>query len=173
MRNRFRVLLTHLPEPVFLLPATLLTEFSMDLYPTLKALHIIAVISWMAGMLYLPRLYVYHATALPGGEASEMLKIMERKLLRYIMNPAMILTYFFGVLLVFKINALDPASGGWFHAKFLLVLVMTGIHGMLAKQRRAFAEDRNTKSARYFRLLNEVPTVLLILIVFLVVLKPF
>ncbi len=144
----------------------------MDSYLIVKSLHIIAVISWMAGMLYLPRLYVYHASATPGGEASEMLKTMERKLLRYIMNPAMIATFVFGIILIFQIDALSPGNG-WFHAKLLLVLVMAGVHGMLAAQRRAFAEDRNTKSARYFRMLNEAPTLLLIIIVFLVVVKPF
>lgn len=145
----------------------------MDFYLLFKAIHIIAVISWMAGLLYLPRLYVYHTSAIKGGEASEMLKVMERKLLRYIMNPAMIITFLLGILLVAETGYGMPGNGGWLHAKILLVLGMGGVHGLLAKHRREFAEDRNTKSARYYRILNEVPTVLMIGIVILAVLKPF
>lgn len=144
----------------------------MDWYLIVKSLHIIAIISWMAGMLYLPRLFVYHAQAATGSDASEMLKTMERKLLRYIINPAMILSFIFGGILVFQIDALAPGNG-WFHAKLTLVILLTAIHGLLARHRRAFAEDRNTHSAKYYKILNEVPTVLMIGIVFLVILKPF
>ncbi len=136
----------------------------------IEALHIISVISWMAGMLYLPRLYVYHAQATVGSELSETLKIMEKKLLRYIMTPAMIATFIFGFWLMMTLGAYQM---GWMHAKLTLVLCMAGAHGMLAKYHKDFARDANQKSAKFFRILNEVPTLLLIIIVFLVVLKPF
>lgn len=141
-----------------------------DQYQILKALHIISFTAWMAGMFYLPRLFVYHVGAERGGELSETLKIMERKLLRYIINPAMILTFAFGIWLMM---ITEPWSGGWFHAKVTLVLLLAGFHGACARWRKDFAADANTKSEKFFRWANEVPTVLLILIVFLVVLKPF
>ena len=139
-------------------------------YPWLKALHIISVIAWMAGMLYLPRLFVYHAAAAPGSELSETLKLMERRLLRAIINPAMVATWAFGIALA--------TTGGfwlapWLHAKLLLVLILSGIHGLLARWRRAFERDANRHSQRFYRLINEAPTLLLIGIVILVVLKPF
>ncbi|MBN66133.1 MAG: TIGR00701 family protein [Rickettsiales bacterium] len=139
-------------------------------YLVLKSLHLISLIAWMAGMLYLPRLYVYHTQVEAGSETSQWLKIMERRLLRYIMNPAMIATWVFGVWLMIEINALQQ---GWMHGKLLLVVLMSGVHGMLSAQRRKFEADENTKSTRYFRILNEVPTVLMIAIIFLVVIKPF
>lgn len=139
-------------------------------YEIIKALHIVSVISWMAGMLYLPRLFVYHAGAAAGSESSEMLKIMEMRLLRYIMTPAMIASWLFGILLMAEIGAMKM---GWMHAKLTLVLFLSGVHGLLAKHRKDFARDANTKTARYFRFLNEAPTLLMIGIVFLVVLKPF
>jgi len=142
-------------------------------YEWLKALHIIAVISWMAGMLYLPRLYVYHWATKPGSEASEMLKIMERRLLRIIINPAMILTWILGISLAIKINAFAPGNGYWLHAKLGLVILMQLVHAMLACYRRAFARDERPKSERFFRILNEIPAVLMIGIVLLVVLRPF
>lgn len=140
------------------------------MYVWLKAFHIIAVISWMAGMLYLPRLFVYHTMAEPGSVQSETFKVMERRLLRGIINPAMIATWILGLLLAWE--------GGWYkspwlHAKILLVLAMSGVHGMLARYVKNFAADRNTKSQRFYRLINEVPTLLMILIVILVVVKPF
>ena len=140
------------------------------LYEILKALHIVSVIAWMAGLLYLPRLFVYHAEIGPGTPQSETFKVMERRLLRAIMNPAMIAVWVFGLWLAWL--------GGywmapWFHAKFALVLVLTTVHHVYARWRKAFAEDRNTKPARYYRYWNEVPTLLMIGIVFLVVLKPF
>ena len=140
------------------------------MYQWLLAFHIIAVIAWMAGMLYLPRLFVYHCEADPGSRQSETFKVMERRLLKAIINPAMILTWVLGLWLAWK--------GGWFaahwlHAKLALVLGMTGVHGILTKYVREFAADRRRKTQKFFRILNEVPTVLLILIVILVVVKPF
>jgi putative membrane protein len=141
-----------------------------EAYPWLKALHVIAVIAWMAGMLYLPRLYVYHAGAAPGSEASEMLKVMERRLLRAIVNPAMIATFVLGGLLL---AIVEPWDQGWMWAKIGLVLAMGAIHGLFARWRRDFAADRNTRSARFYRLWNEVPTAILVAVVILVVVKPF
>lgn len=146
----------------------------MDLYTTLKIIHILAFISWMAGMLYLPRLFVYHAEALAkegaGSEPSETLKVMERKLLRYIMNPAMIVTWVAGLWLAMEIGAFQQ---GWFHAKMLLVILMSGCHGMMAGMMKKFARDANTKSGKFYRIFNEAPTLLMVLIVILVVAKPF
>ena len=140
----------------------------------LKALHIIAVISWMAGMLYLPRLFVYHTRVLPGSEASELFKVMERKLMRIIINPAMVATWIFGLWLAVKTNAFDTTSNGsWLHAKLGLVLLMQVAHVMMSRYRKAFARDQNVKSERFFRIFNEVPAVLMVVIVLLVVLKPF
>lgn len=139
-------------------------------YLWVKAAHVIAVISWMAGMLYLPRLFVYHCDALVGSAQSETFKVMERRLLRAIINPAMVATWVFGLWLAWKGFAF---SGGWLHAKIALVLAMSGVHGYLSASVRRFAEDRNTKPARHWRIVNEVPTVLMILIVILVVVKPF
>src|SRR5271156_3237848 len=110
-------------------------------YHILKTLHIIAVISWMAGMLYLPRLFVYHTQVAPGSEASEMLKVMERRLLRIIINPAMIATWVLGLTLAIKIHAFDPQNGYWMHAKLGLVLCMQVAHAVMARCRRRFAED--------------------------------
>ncbi len=142
----------------------------MEYYFLAKSLHLLAVISWMAGMLYLPRLYVYHATAPVGGELSETLKVMEHKLLRYIINPAMIASWGFGIWLMVITEAY---SNGWFHSKATLLIGMQIAHAFLARHRRKFAKDENTKSHKYFRYLNEVPTVLMIGIVFLAVFKPF
>ncbi|MBZ9724978.1 protoporphyrinogen oxidase HemJ [Mesorhizobium sp. CO1-1-11] len=139
-------------------------------YPWAKAIHILAVISWMAGMLYLPRLFVYHVDAQKGSVQSETFKVMERRLLRGIINPAMILTWVFGLWLAWKIFAFQ---GGWLHAKIGLVLVLSGIHGYLAGAVRKFAEDRNEKPARHWRIVNEIPTLLMVAIVILVVVKPF
>ncbi len=140
-------------------------------YLLLKALHIIAVISWMAGMLYLPRLYVYHATVTVGSESDVLLQTMERRLLRYIINPAMIATFIFGGWLVAKLGM--QGLGGWFHVKILLVLILAALHGMLAKWRKDFNRGTNHHTARFYRFINEVPTVIMIAIVLLVVIKPF
>jgi putative membrane protein len=140
------------------------------MYLWLKAFHIIAVIAWMAGLLYLPRLFVYHATAKLGSEQSETFKVMERRLLSYIMTPAMIVTWILGIALVLQ-GAWFKA--GWLHAKLVLVLILSGLHGAMSKWTRQFAADRNTHSPKFYRIINEVPTVLLIAIVILAVVKPF
>jgi protoporphyrinogen IX oxidase len=140
------------------------------MYEWIKAFHIIAVIAWMAGMLYLPRLFVYHSTAATGSPEAEMLKIMERRLLKAIINPAMIGTWVLGLWLVWSGGWL---ASGWFHAKFALVLGLSGLHGYYARALRAFAADRNERSARFWRFMNEAPTVLMIAIVILVAVKPF
>lgn len=140
------------------------------LYPWIKAVHVVAVISWMAGMLYLPRLFVYHCDAPAGSVQSETFKIMERRLLRAIINPAMIVAWSAGLWMAWSGFAF---SGGWLHAKLVAVLVLTGMHGYLAGAVRRFAEDRNTRPARHWRIVNEVPTLLMIAIVILVVVKPF
>jgi putative membrane protein len=142
----------------------------LAMYEWIKALHVIAVISWMAGMLYLPRLLVYHCEAEIGSKQSETFKVMERRLLKAIINPAMIVTWLAGLYLVW---AGHWYLSGWFHAKFLLVLIMSGIHGFFVRYVRAFATDKNTHSQRFYRIINEVPTVLMIAIVILVIVKPF
>ncbi len=139
-------------------------------YEWLKALHIISVISWMAGMLYLPRLYVYHATATVGSELSETLKIMERKLLRFIINPAMIASYVFGIWML-TINT-GLLREPFMHVKFTALIGLQIVHALLARYRRAFAEDRNNHSAKFFRIMNEAPTLLMIVIVIMIVVKP-
>ena len=140
------------------------------MYVWVKAFHVIAVISWMAGMLYLPRLFVYHCEVEVGSKQSETFKVMERRLLKAIINPAMIATWIFGLWLVW-LGGWEKS--GWLHAKFALVILLSGIHGWLVRLWRAFAEDKNQKSQKFFRIINEVPAVLMVLIVLLVVLKPF
>ncbi len=141
-------------------------------YDYLKALHLLAAFAWMAGMLYLPRIYAYHAEVGAGTPQAETFKRMERGLLRIIMNPAMIVTIIFGVWIAFG-TGMDWSKAGWFHAKMLLVVLMAGLHGMLSKWRKDFAADRIPHSARFFKIINEVPSVLLIGIVILAVVKPF
>ena len=136
----------------------------------LKALHVIAIIAWMAGMLYLPRLFVYHADAPKGSDVSETFKVMERRLLKAIVNPSMILVFLTGFTLVYLTG---DWQAGWLQAKFILVLGLAGLHGYFARCVRTFAEDANERPARFYRVLNEAPTVLMILIVVLVVVKPF
>ena len=138
----------------------------------IKALHVISVIAWMAGMFYLPRLFVYHVDAPAGSPQSETFKVMERRLLRAIINPAMISTWVFGLVLVFGTSVVDW-SQGWPWVKAAGVLAMSGVHGLLSRHRKDFEADRNTRSSRYFRALNEVPTVLVIVIVIMVIVKPF
>ena len=140
------------------------------LYLWFKALHIIAVIAWMAGMLYLPRLFVYHCEAVPGSVQSETFKVMERRLLRAIINPAMIATWALGLWLAWDAGFFSDA---WLHAKLALVVILSGIHGFFARCVADFANDRNTRPQRFYRIINEVPTLLMILIVILVVVKPF
>jgi putative membrane protein len=139
----------------------------LDLW--IKALHIVAVISWMAGMLYLPRLFVYHASAAPGSPQSETFKIMERRLLRGIMTPAMIAVWLTGPWLAYSTGFYREP---WLHGKIALVLVLSALHGYFARTTRVFAADANTRSPRFYRIVNEGPTVLIVLIVALVVIKP-
>jgi putative membrane protein len=141
-------------------------------YPWIKSAHILAVIAWMAGTLYLPRLYVYHAMVTPASECAATFKIMERRLQRGIMTPAMVASLSFGALLAVTPGLVDWHRG-WIWAKMVLVAGLAGYHGVLAKWRRDFAENRNRHSPRFFRIVNEVPTVLLIGIVVLVVVRPF
>jgi protoporphyrinogen IX oxidase len=140
------------------------------MYEWIKALHIIAVIAWMAGMLYLPRLFVYHCEAKAGSSQSETFKLMERRLLKAIINPAMIVTWVAGLYLAWSGHWL---SAGWLHTKLVLVLALSGVHGFLARWVKDFAADRNSRSQKFYRIINEVPTLLMIAIVILVVLKPF
>jgi putative membrane protein len=137
-----------------------------------KALHVIAVIAWMAGLLYLPRLFVYHADAAPGSDKSETFKVMERRLFRAITTPAMIASWVFGLWLVIGYQAVS-FSWGWVWLKAALVIALSGYHGLLARHLRAFAEDRNDKPSRYFRAINEIPTVMMIGIVIAVIVRPF
>jgi protoporphyrinogen IX oxidase len=145
------------------------------MYEWIKAFHIIAVIAWMAGMLYLPRLFVYHCAAEKGSVQSETFKVMERRLLRAIINPAMIATWLLGLWLAW--DGPDSRFGWfaapWLHGKIVLVLALSAVHGMLAKWRKDFAVDNNRHSARFYRIINEVPTILMIGIVILAVVKPF
>lgn len=143
-----------------------------DYYPWIKALHVISVIAWMAGMLYLPRLYVYHCGAAKGSELSETLKTMERRLLRAIINPAMIAAFVFGGMLVATPGLIDWGEG-WVWVKATAVILMSAMHGFLARWRKDFEADRNTRSAKFYRIANEVPTVLMIAVVVMVIAKPF
>jgi putative membrane protein len=143
---------------------------SAELYLWLKALHVIAVIAWMAGMLYLPRLFVYHCEVAPGSAESERFKLMEHKLMRTIINPSMIAVWVLGLTLAVVTHAYTQ---GWLQLKFVLVLVLSGIHGFLATCLKAFARDANRRTQRFYRIVNEIPAVLMVLIVILAVVKPF
>ncbi len=145
---------------------------SAAFYVWVKAFHIVAVIAWMAGMLYLPRLFVYHCETAPGSPESERFKLMERRLLRAIVNPAMVAVWVLGLTLS-VLPATDAWHQGWFHGKLALVVIMSGVHGLYARWVRVFGKDANTHSARFYRIWNEVPTVLMVAIVTLVVVKPF
>jgi len=138
--------------------------------PWILAAHIIAVIAWMSAMLYLPRLFVYHTETKPGSESSERFKVMERRLLKGILNPSMIAVWILGPLLAWLTGAyLDT----WMQIKFVLVLIMSGVHGFYVRCWRDFANDRNTRSAKFYKFINEVPAVLMVLIVILVKVQPF
>ncbi|MCA3563976.1 MAG: protoporphyrinogen oxidase HemJ [Methylocystis sp.] len=141
------------------------------MYLWLKALHLIAVISWMAGLLYLPRLMIYHCAAEKGSVQSETFKVMERRLLKAIMTPAMIVTWVLGLILAF--GYVGFSGNGWLHVKLALVVALSAAHGYQARWVREFAEDRNTRPQRFYRIANEAPTVLMIAIVILVIVKPF
>jgi len=147
-------------------------DLSADWYLWIKALHIISVIAWMAGMLYLPRLYVYHCDAAPGSELSEALKVMERRLLRAIINPAMGVAFILGGILLANLDG-DSWSDVWLWVKLVCIFFMGGMHGALSRWRKDFEADKNTKSAKFYRWANEAPTVLMIFIVIMVVVKPF
>ena len=141
-----------------------------NLYLWLKAFHVIAVVAWMAGMLYLPRLFVYHCDAEIGSKQSETFKVMERRLLKVIINPAMIITWIAGLFLAWSGHWF---SFGWLHAKLALVLVLSAVHGFFSRWLKDFAADRRPRSQKFYRIINEVPTVLMILIVIMVIVKPF
>jgi putative membrane protein len=143
-----------------------------DLYLWTKALHVIAVIAWMAALLYMPRLFVYHCEVTPGSAESERFKVMERRLLKYIANPAGIAVWAFGILLVLTPGVVDWSSG-WWHLKMLGILVVTGVHHVLMARRKDFLHDRNRRPQKYYRILNEVPTLAMIVIVVMVIVKPF
>jgi len=140
-------------------------------YAWIKALHVISMVAWMAAMLYLPRLFVNHTKVAPGSEASEMLKVMERRLMRAILNPAMIATIVFGGTMLAMNGAL--LKQGWLVVKLVFVVVLLGLHHGMAVWRRAFEQDRNRHSERFFRIANEVPTLCLIVIVIMVIVRPF
>ena len=142
----------------------------MEIYLWIKALHVVAVMAWMAGILYLPRLFVYHAMQAPGSEASEIFKVMERRLLRYIMNPAMIVSFLLGGWLIMINPGLLEES--WLQYKLIALVKMTGVHASLSRWRRFFAIDKNTFSPNFYKIINEAPTVLMIAIVLLAVVKP-
>ena len=149
-----------------------MANFVAEYYLWIKALHIMFVIAWMAGMFYLPRLYVYHVNA--SLEQAKMLEVMERKLLRIIINPAMILTFVLGGLLLYFYITNDMfKTAHWLHVKIFLVLMMAGLHGFLAVTRKKFARGENKRSEKFYRVLNEVPVALMIIIVTLAVVKPF
>src|SRR5262245_13014078 len=147
----------------------------MDLwYPWIKAFHLIAAMAWMAGMLYLPRLFVYHCEAEPGSKQSETFKVMERRLLKGIINPAMIAAWILGLsLALWLVWARGWQVPGWLYAKVALVLALSAVHGFLVRWTRDFAADRNTRSPKFYRVVNELPAVLMVAIVILVVVKPF
>ena len=147
-----------------------MTGFLGEAYLWVKALHIMAVISWMAGMLYLPRLFIYHCAAEPGSVQSETFKVMERRLLRAIINPAMALTWILGLALVANLGAW---SEPWMHGKFAAVIGLSVMHSYFSRWRRDFDSDNNRHTARFYRYMNEIPTVLMVVIVLLVVLQPF
>lgn len=146
-------------------------DILLSQYQWLKALHVVSIIAWMAGMLYLPRLFVYHAGVPIGSERSEMLKVMERRLLRYILNPSMIAAWVFGGLMIWANNNLFEQ--GWFHVKLSCVIIMTGLHHGYVVWFKKFRDDKNTRSDKFYRAINEVPTFLMIVIVVMVIVRPF
>jgi len=150
-----------------------MTEFLQENYRYLIAFHLIFAFAWMAGMFYLPRLYVYHAEIGPHTPQSETFKVMERRLLRLIINPAMIGTWLFGLTMIFGAGIVDLSTAGWLHVKLMLLLILSAFHGYLARWRRDFEHDRNKHSPKFYRTVNEIPTVLLIGIVLMAVVRPF
>lgn len=148
-------------------------ELLIAAYPWTKALHIISMVAWMAGLFYLPRLFVYHAERKGSDDTTETFKVMERRLFRAIMNPAMIATWTFGILLLLTPGIVDWRVEGWLHVKLVAVAVLTWFHHWLGYRRKDFARDANTRSGRIYRMMNELPTLLLVLIVVMVVVRPF
>ncbi len=148
-----------------------MAEFFLGYYLWVKSIHVIAMIAWMAGLLYLPRLFVYHVEQGQNSLVAPIFQMMERRLLRYIMNPAMIMTFLSGVLMIWANPVL--MQGGWFHGKLTLVILMMGVHGFLARYRKQLLAGTCQKSGKYFRILNEIPTLFMIGIVILVIVKPF
>jgi putative membrane protein len=142
------------------------------LYPWTKALHIVAMVAWMAAIFYLPRLFVYHCDTVPGSAESERFKVMEYRLVKQIATPAMIATWVLGIMLALTPGLIDWSSG-WWHVKLLCVILMTGFQGAAGRWRRDFLHDRNTRRPRFYRIANELPTVLLLVIVIMVVVRPF
>lgn len=149
-----------------------MSDLLISLNSWIKALHVISVIAWMAGMLYLPRLFVYHCAAEPGSPQSETFKVMERRLLRAIMNPAMVLAFIFGGLMLATPGNIDWASG-WIWVKLIAIAILTIMHHVFGKWRKEFADDANTRPANVYRIANEVPTVLMVVIVIMAIVKPF
>ena len=147
-----------------------MTMFLSNHIDWIKAFHVISVIAWMSGMFYLPRLFVYHTETTPGSAESERFKVMEQRLLKIIVNPAMVATWVFGLTLAIVTGAYEEH---WLQVKFVLVVLMSGLHGYFAGRVRAFAQDRNDKPARFYRILNEVPPLLMVFIVILVIVQPF
>lgn len=145
--------------------------FLAHLYPWTKALHLIALIAWMAGLLYLPRLFVYHCDAPPGTQTSEQFKVMEFRLYKYIMTPAMLATFLFGITLALTPGLVDWHAG-WFYVKLVAVVLMAGVHGAMSRWRKDFLADRNRHTQKFFRIMNEVPTVLMLVAVVMVVVQP-
>ena len=145
----------------------------MTFYLYIKAFHLISVISWMAGMLYLPRLFVYHSNKKNAQETNDNFVIMENRLLRYIMNPAMILTWFFGIVLILHPLSTVDQTSTWFTIKLILVLIMSGVHGYFSYCRKKLLYNNSFRSPKYFKYLNEVPTVVMIAIVIMVIVRPF
>ena len=147
-------------------------DFLAPWYPWTKSLHVIAVFAWMAGLFYLPRLFIYHMQVPVGDSRSELFKVMERRLLRAIMNPAMIAAWIFAILLVLTPGVVSWTSG-WWYVKLVSVVAMTWFHMYLARHRKAFERDERPFPQRHWRIMNEVPTVLMIVIVIMVIVKPF
>ena len=141
------------------------------LYPWTKAFHIISLIAWMSGIFYLPRLFVYHTQTARGSTDSERFKVMERRLMKQIMSPAMHATWLFGIILVLTPGIIDW-SAGWWHVKLFCVILMTGFQGAMSRWRKDFLHDRNWRSERFYRIANEVPTVLMMVIVIMIVVRP-
>ena len=143
----------------------------MNSYLLIKSLHLIAVISWMAGLLYLPRIFVYHVENFERHETTQIFEVMEKRLYNYIMRPAMILTWFFGVILIYM-NGFEVFASLWLQIKLILVIILTAYHEYLGRCLRSLKDGNNNKTAKFFRFINEIPTILIIFIVFIVVFKP-